>query len=60
MVRMSRGRVAAVIAAAAALLTAGATGDSLYWGSGYCGTACFTAPANNDKLYVRPPMTIGR
>src|SRR3984885_744116 len=25
---------------------------SVYWGSGYCGTECFTAPTNNDKLYA--------
>ena len=25
---------------------------SVYWGSGYCGTACFTAPTNNDKVYA--------
>ena len=25
---------------------------SVYWGSGYCGTLCFTAPTNNDKVYA--------
>jgi polyvinyl alcohol dehydrogenase (cytochrome) len=25
---------------------------SVYWGSGYCGTACFTAPTNNNKVYA--------
>lgn len=27
---------------------------SVYWGSGYCGTECFTTgnPLNNDKLYA--------
>jgi polyvinyl alcohol dehydrogenase (cytochrome) len=25
---------------------------SVYWGSGYCGTACFTTPTNNDKMYA--------
>jgi polyvinyl alcohol dehydrogenase (cytochrome) len=24
---------------------------SVYWGSGYCGTECFTAPTSNSKLY---------
>ena len=35
-------------------VTGGASivGGSVYWGSGYCGTACFTAPANNDKVYA--------
>jgi polyvinyl alcohol dehydrogenase (cytochrome) len=29
-------------------------GGSVYWGSGYCGTACFATgtPVNNDKLYA--------
>jgi polyvinyl alcohol dehydrogenase (cytochrome) len=26
-------------------------GGSVYWGSGYCGTECFTAPVNNNKVY---------
>ena len=28
---------------------------SVYWGSGYCGTACLTGttqPLNNNKLYA--------
>ena len=25
---------------------------SVYWGSGYCGTACFATPTNNDKMYA--------
>jgi len=25
---------------------------SVYWGSGYCGTECFTAPTNNNKVYA--------
>ena len=25
---------------------------SVYWGSGYCGTLCFTAPTNNNKVYA--------
>ena len=25
---------------------------SVYWGSGYCGTACFATPTNNDKVYA--------
>jgi polyvinyl alcohol dehydrogenase (cytochrome) len=25
---------------------------SAYWGSGYCGTACFSAPTNNNKMYA--------
>ena len=25
---------------------------SVYWGSGYCGTACFSAPTNNNKMYA--------
>ena len=35
-------------------VTGGASivGGSVYWGSGYCGTACFTAPTNNNKVYA--------
>jgi polyvinyl alcohol dehydrogenase (cytochrome) len=35
-------------------VTGGASivGGSVYWGSGYCGTACFANPANNDKVYA--------
>ena len=27
-------------------------GGSVYWGSGYCGTECFTAPTNNNKVFA--------